>query len=176
MILGGGPNRIGQGIEFDYCCCQAAFALQGRRLRGDHGQLEPRDGQHRLRHLRPAVLRAADGRGRAQHLRADRADGGDRAVRRADAAEPGPGAGGGRRADHRHQPRDDRPGRGPRAVPPGDRAARAAAAAQRLGHPIAQRRGGSPNGSAIRCSSGPASCWAAAPWRSSTTSPASTAT
>jgi len=28
MILGGGPNRIGQGIEFDYCCCQAAFALQ----------------------------------------------------------------------------------------------------------------------------------------------------
>ncbi|MGZ0163070.1 MAG: carbamoyl-phosphate synthase large subunit [Planctomycetales bacterium] len=27
MILGGGPNRIGQGIEFDYCCCQAAFAM-----------------------------------------------------------------------------------------------------------------------------------------------------
>jgi len=28
MILGGGPNRIGQGIEFDYCCVQAAFALK----------------------------------------------------------------------------------------------------------------------------------------------------
>ncbi|QDU20870.1 carbamoyl-phosphate synthase large subunit [Urbifossiella limnaea] len=28
MILGGGPNRIGQGIEFDYCCVQAAFALR----------------------------------------------------------------------------------------------------------------------------------------------------
>jgi len=28
VILGGGPNRIGQGIEFDYCCCQAAFALK----------------------------------------------------------------------------------------------------------------------------------------------------
>lgn len=27
LILGGGPNRIGQGIEFDYCCCHAAFAL-----------------------------------------------------------------------------------------------------------------------------------------------------
>lgn len=27
MILGGGPNRIGQGIEFDYCCCHASFAL-----------------------------------------------------------------------------------------------------------------------------------------------------
>src|SRR5215469_14886376 len=31
IILGGGPNRIGQGIEFDYCCCHAAFALS------DHG-------------------------------------------------------------------------------------------------------------------------------------------
>ncbi len=28
MILGGGPNRIGQGIEFDYCCCHAVFALR----------------------------------------------------------------------------------------------------------------------------------------------------
>ena len=28
LILGGGPNRIGQGIEFDYCCCHAAFSLK----------------------------------------------------------------------------------------------------------------------------------------------------
>jgi carbamoyl-phosphate synthase large subunit len=28
IILGGGPNRIGQGIEFDYCCCHASFAIQ----------------------------------------------------------------------------------------------------------------------------------------------------
>ncbi len=28
VILGGGPNRIGQGIEFDYCCCHAAFGLR----------------------------------------------------------------------------------------------------------------------------------------------------
>ena len=28
MVLGGGPNRIGQGIEFDYCCCHAAFAMR----------------------------------------------------------------------------------------------------------------------------------------------------
>ena len=28
MVLGGGPNRIGQGIEFDWCCCHAAFALR----------------------------------------------------------------------------------------------------------------------------------------------------
>ncbi|MFQ5701859.1 MAG: carbamoyl-phosphate synthase large subunit [Acidobacteriota bacterium] len=30
VIVGGGPNRIGQGIEFDYCCCQASFALRER--------------------------------------------------------------------------------------------------------------------------------------------------
>ena len=28
VILGGGPNRIGQGIEFDYCCCHASYALR----------------------------------------------------------------------------------------------------------------------------------------------------
>src|SRR5205823_9835209 len=28
IIIGGGPNRIGQGIEFDYCCVQAAFAMR----------------------------------------------------------------------------------------------------------------------------------------------------
>ena len=32
MILGSGPNRIGQGIEFDYCCCHASFALQERGI------------------------------------------------------------------------------------------------------------------------------------------------
>ncbi|MBW0145091.1 carbamoyl-phosphate synthase large subunit [Sphingomicrobium clamense] len=37
MILGGGPNRIGQGIEFDYCCVHAAFAL-GREREGDEGE------------------------------------------------------------------------------------------------------------------------------------------
>ena len=30
MVLGGGPNRIGQGIEFDWCCCHAAYALKAR--------------------------------------------------------------------------------------------------------------------------------------------------
>ncbi|WP_260484056.1 carbamoyl-phosphate synthase large subunit [Sphingomicrobium flavum] len=39
MILGGGPNRIGQGIEFDYCCVHAAFAL-GRKREGDEGEHE----------------------------------------------------------------------------------------------------------------------------------------
>jgi carbamoyl-phosphate synthase large subunit len=29
VILGGGPNRIGQGIEFDYCCCHACLRAEG---------------------------------------------------------------------------------------------------------------------------------------------------
>ena len=32
LILGGGPNRIGQGIEFDYCCCHASYALQEENI------------------------------------------------------------------------------------------------------------------------------------------------
>ena len=59
VILGSGPNRIGQGVEFDYCCVHAAFALSRRRLRDGDGQLQPRDRLHRLRHQRPALLRAA---------------------------------------------------------------------------------------------------------------------
>ena len=69
MILGGGPNRIGQGIEFDYCCVHAVLRAARAGLRDDHGQLQPRDRLHRLRHLRQALLRAADARGRAQHRR-----------------------------------------------------------------------------------------------------------
>ena len=60
VILGSGPNRIGQGIEFDYCCVHASFALREAGLRDGDDQLQPGDGQHRLRHQRPAVLRAAD--------------------------------------------------------------------------------------------------------------------
>jgi carbamoyl-phosphate synthase large subunit len=56
MILGGGPNRIGQGIEFDYCCVHASFALRELGLRDHHGQLQPRDRLHRLRHQRQALL------------------------------------------------------------------------------------------------------------------------
>ena len=48
VILGGGPNRIGQGIEFDYCCCHASFALQQGGLRDDHDQLQSGDGLDRL--------------------------------------------------------------------------------------------------------------------------------
>ena len=64
IILGSGPNRIGQGIEFDYSCVHASLTLREAGYETDHDQLQPRDGLHGLRHLRPAVLRAADPRGR----------------------------------------------------------------------------------------------------------------
>jgi carbamoyl-phosphate synthase large subunit len=42
VILGGGPNRIGQGIEFDYCCCHACFALTTRATRPSWSTATPR--------------------------------------------------------------------------------------------------------------------------------------
>ena len=96
LILGSGPNRIGQGIEFDYSCVHASLRAARRRLRDRDGQLQPGDGLDRLRHLRPALLRAAHPRGRARG-RARRAAGRagrrrHRAARRADPARPGAAA------------------------------------------------------------------------------------
>ena len=51
MILGGGPNRIGQGIEFDYCCCHASFALRELGIESIMVNSNPGDGLDRLRHL-----------------------------------------------------------------------------------------------------------------------------
>ena len=83
VILGSGPNRIGQGIEFDYCCVHASMALQRGGLRDGDGQLQPRDGLHRLRHLGPPLLRAHHRRGRRQRpRRRDRARARARGVRR----------------------------------------------------------------------------------------------
>ena len=72
VILGSGPNRIGQGIEFDYCCVHAAMTVRESGARRGDGQLQPGDRLHRLRHLRSPLLRAADPRGRARRRR-DRA-------------------------------------------------------------------------------------------------------
>ena len=66
VILGAGPNRIGQGIEFDYCCVHAAMTVRASGPRRGDGQLQPRDRLDGLRHLRPPVLRAADARRRAR--------------------------------------------------------------------------------------------------------------
>ena len=77
MILGGGPNRIGQGIEFDYCCCHASFALRELGIESimvnsnpetvstdyDTSDLlffEPLDDRRRAEHLRPCATRRRD--------------------------------------------------------------------------------------------------------------------
>ena len=129
IILGSGPNRIGQGIEFDYSCVHASLALARGGLRDRDGQLQPRDGLDRLRHLRPALLRAAHARGRARD-RARREPGRpDRGrhlpARRPDPARPRAGARGRRRADRRHPAGSDPPGRGARRIRAGARRGRA---------------------------------------------------
>ena len=105
MILGGGPNRIGQGIEFDYCCCQAAFALRDAGFETIMVNSNPETvttDYDTSDHLFFEPLTVEDVLNICDRMQPE---GRDRAVRRADAAEPGQAAGGGRRADHRHQRR-----------------------------------------------------------------------
>jgi len=56
MVLGSGPNRIGQGLEFDYCCCHASFSLKEAGFENDHGQLQSGDRFDRLRYFGPALF------------------------------------------------------------------------------------------------------------------------
>ena len=113
------------------------------RLRVDHGQLQPGDRVDRLRHLRPALFRAADGGGRARD-RARRAVGGHAAgvivqfggqtpLKLASALAGGQGA------DPRHLARHDRPRRGPRPLPEADRPS-SACASRRTASPIRSSR------------------------------------
>ena len=105
MILGGGPNRIGQGIEFDYCCVHAAFALREDGFETIMVNCNPEtvstdyDTSDRL-YFEPLTLEDV-----LEIVRRREAGGRDRAVRRPDAAQARARARGGRRADHRHQRR-----------------------------------------------------------------------
>ena len=81
------PDRAGHRVRLLLLPCQLRFARAGHRKRD--GQLESRDREHRLRHQRFAVLRAADGGRRAEHLRPRSTRRRDRAIWRPDAAEFG---------------------------------------------------------------------------------------
>jgi carbamoylphosphate synthase large subunit len=113
------PHRSGHRVRLLLRTRGAGAARGG--VRDHHGQLQPGDGVHRLRHRRPAVLRAADLRGRVRGLPGriavgsgrSRRDRGDRATRRADPAGSRAPAGGRRDSDRRHPPGGDRPRRGP---------------------------------------------------------------
>ena len=130
------PHRPGHRVRLRL---RARVVRAGRRgLRDRDGQLQPGDGLHRLRHVGPAVLRAAHPRGRARG--GARGTGerpgrrGDRPARRADAARAGPGAGGCRRPRGGHLARGHPSRRGPRRVRPGPRGGRADRAAVRDRH------------------------------------------
>ncbi len=120
IILGSGPNRIGQGIEFDYCCCHAAFALKDDGYETIMVNCNPEtvstdyDTSDRL-YFEPLVLGRCAG-----HLQprgaVRREDRHDRPVRRANAAEPRAAPARCRRAHHRHLAGIDRPGRRSQAV------------------------------------------------------------
>ena len=121
VILGGGPNRIGQGIEFDYCCCHAAFAMAEIGVESIMINCNPEtvstdyDTSDRL-YFEPLtaedVLEVLHVEGVAR-----RPCRGHRSVRRPDSAEDRPRTGGGRRAHPRHLRRLARPRGGPRTVP-----------------------------------------------------------
>jgi len=133
MILGGGPNRIGQGIEFDYCCVHASFALREMGIESIMVNSNPEtvstdyDTSDKLYFeplTREDVLHIIkNGKSRRSH----------RPVRRPDAVEPGRGPGQGRRTHPRHLAGLHRPGRGPQALPAAPPQAGSAPAGKRHG-------------------------------------------
>ena len=160
------PHRAGHRVRLLLRARRHDGARVGPR-RGDD-QLQPGDGLDRLRHLGPALLRAAHARGRARRDRDRGSRGRDRPVRRPDAAQAGGRARRGGRPAARHARRVDPPRRGPAELRRPARRARPEEPALR-DRRLARRgaRGGRAT-SATRCSCARATCSAAARWRSVT--------
>ena len=130
MVLGGGPNRIGQGIEFDYCCVHAAMALREDGYETIMVNCNPEtvstdyDTSDRL-YFEPLTLEDV-----LEIVHIEKPCGvivqygGQTPLKLARDLERE------RRADHRHLARHDRHGRGPRALPAAAAPARPEAAAQ----------------------------------------------
>jgi carbamoyl-phosphate synthase large subunit len=169
VILGGGPNRIGQGIEFDYCCVHAAMALREEGYETIMVNCNPEtvstdyDTSDKL-YFEPLTLEDV-----LNVVDQEKPDGvivqygGQTPLKLAQGAQ---GRG---RADHRHVAREHRLGRRPRAV---RQAARGTGhRVPTVGHRHEHRRGGKNRRptSAIRCWCAPPTCSAAARWPSSTT-------
>jgi hypothetical protein len=172
MMLGGGPNRIGQGIEFDYCCVHAALALREAGYETIMVNCNPEtvstdyDTSDRL-YFEPLTLEDV-----LEIVDKEKPKGvivqyGGQTPLKLCAC-----AGSGRRADHRHLAGCDRSGRGPRALPAAVEAARPASS--RRTAPRARRRPGARAGARDRLSRwscGRPTCWAGVRWKSSTTTP-----
>ncbi len=180
IILGGGPNRIGQGIEFDYCCCHAAFALSAAGYETIMINCNPEtvstdyDTSDRL-YFEPLteedvleIVRTEEKNGTVKGVIVQ--FGGQTPLKLAQALEQREGA------DPRHLARRHRLGGRPRPLQGADRAlglagSRAAASPARPRRP---RR--SPPRSVSPSSSARLTCSAAGPWRSCMTRRSSPAT
>ena len=175
IILGSGPNRIGQGIEFDYCCVHASMTLRDAGYETVMVNCNPEtvstdyDTSDRL-YFEPLTDEDV-----ANVLDAELAAGGTVAgvivslggQTPAEAGRLAPA-----RAGARDEPGLHRPGRGPRALERAVPRARHSAAARAGPRRPRPRRWPSPGGSATRCCCARATSWAAGPWRSSTTTTA----
>ena len=171
VILGSGPNRIGQGIEFDYCCVHAAETVRESGRDAVMVNCNPGDRLHRLRHLQPPVLRAVDACGRAVVCEVEKPlgvivqFGGQTPLKLA--ARPrrrrGPGA----------RVRASTRSTSPRTAPDSARCLTGSATRPLVTRPppLLRRRSSGPRTSASRYWCARATCWAGAPWRSSTASP-----
>ena len=168
------PDRAGHRVRL--LLLPRLLRVQGGGVRDHHGQLQPGDGLDRLRHLRPALLRAARLRGRDEHPRDGEAGGGRRPVRRPDPAAAVGAAARGRRPDPGDEPRRHGRRRGPQALQGAARRARASRSRRAAPPPRSRRRRWSRSASATPCWCGPRTCSAAGPWRSSTTPAASRST
>ena len=168
VILGSGPNRIGQGIEFDYCCVHAAQSYRSLGYEAVMVNCNPEtvstdyDTSDRL-YFEPlgaeevlAVCEREQPDGIAIQF------GGQTPLKLA------PGARRGRLPDPRHAARRRRPGRGPRALRRALRASSASAARTGASPATRTRRPRSPSGSATRCSCARPTCSAAARCASAT--------
>jgi len=126
------PYRSGHRVRLLLRARGAGAARRG--FRDHHGQLQPGDRVHRLRHLGSLVLRAPDAGGCARDRASREAAGRHRPVRRPDPVEARAAPRGRGRPDHRHHAGFHRPGRGPRALPEAAGAPGTASAAQPHGH------------------------------------------
>ena len=164
MILGSGPNRIGQGIEFDYCCVHASYALKEEGFETIMVNCNPEtvstdyDTSDRL-YFEPLTFEDV-----MAIVEEEKPDGRHRAIRWANASEPGPPAQGGGRAHCGHHAGIHRSGGRPQTLRQAARGTGNPPAGKRRSHECAGSAGDRHSASAIPCWCGLPMCWAAGPW------------
>ena len=166
MILGGGPNRIGQGIEFDYCCVHAAFALKEDGFETLMVNSNPEtvstdyDTSDKL-FFEPLTLEDV------LHIyEREKCWGAIAQFGGQTPLEPRAGPAKKRRQHHRHLAAEHRDRRGPQTVRGDAAQAGHSPAAQRPGHQRSRSARSRPASWVIPCWCGLPSCWAGARCRS----------